>query len=499
MARIRLLILLPLLMLYGCRSGGSYRTDDISDQHHASPLVQPAVSVSADLVAEAQPASAIQQTSLESLQPSKLNATGNSDQSSVGSLSLHASIETALARNPDLVALRRTEQVGVAAVGVAETYPFNPFVQVQATPYQHLSGQGSGSLYHYVLMMQRIQLARQQQYREDASYSSLNGIRWNIHQAELQVVSLTTQLYFTLLYQRGLLEIAEVSQKNNEQLLQTLMKRFEAGAAAAANVATVRIDTRSTRRQLQLANANYQTALRDFRRQLGMQPDSTYDISGDLQLITWRMPNGGSLESALPEMTLDIDAEPVLDKAWVKSWAASRPDVLAAHANIDVARANLHLATADRVPDLQLGPYYQHDPDGRTRLGFRAEMNIPIVNSGKPLEMQRAAELGQQTAVWRQLQLRAELEAQAAFEKYELAYRTLDKDLAEDAFELPQELKSLERQFTEGEIDIVRIIQARNSILQNQRAYLDLLNEIAQSAALLIGATGMPVDFLIGE
>ncbi len=97
------------------------------------------------------------------------------------------------------------------------------------------------------------------------------------------------------------------------------------------------------------------------------------------------------------------------------------------------------------------------------------------------------------------MQRRAELEAQAAFERYELAYRTLDRDLAADAFELPQELQNLERQFTEGEVDVVRVIQARNSILQNQQAYLDLLNELAQSAALLVGATGMPVELLLGH
>ena len=47
-------------------------------------------------------------------------------------LSVRAAIETGLAQNPDLIALRQTEGVGVAAVGVAQTYPFNPWIQVQA-------------------------------------------------------------------------------------------------------------------------------------------------------------------------------------------------------------------------------------------------------------------------------------------------------------------------------------------------------------------------------
>jgi outer membrane protein TolC len=39
----------------------------------------------------------------------------------------------------------------------------------------------------------------------------------------------------------------------------------------------------------------------------------------------------------------------------------------------------------------------------------------------------------------------------------------------------------------------VRVVQARTSLLQNQRARLDLLNEVAQSAAALTGTTGIPI------
>lgn len=134
-----------------------------------------------------------------------------------------------------------------------------------------------------------------------------------------------------------------------------------------------------------------------------------------------------------------------------------------------------------------------------TFLGFRAEMNLPIVNSGKPLENQRAAEYGQQATIWQQTLVRAELEAQAAFDRYQLAYHALAQESADLIEAMPAELESLERQFRAGEVDVVRVIQARTSILQNQRARLDLLNELAQSAALLVGATGMPIEMLIAE
>ena len=124
-------------------------------------------------------------------------------------------------------------------------------------------------------------------------------------------------------------------------------------------------------------------------------------------------------------------------------------------------------------------------------------MNLPVIDTGVPMQMQRSAELNQQSITWQQLDIRAGLEGLAAFERYKQAFLTLKQDPVKDVFQLPVELESLERQFREGEVDVVRAIQARTSILQNQRSHLDLINEVAQSAATLVGTTGVPVEQLI--
>lgn len=497
MARFRKCLSLLLLACCGCKAGGSSRSDVASTYPPSARADASVAQTPSSGNSPSHTETEIQQVSAEIANPEELPSPHPEHGGVTEPLPLFDAISLALTQNPDLVALRQTERVGVAAYGVASTYPFNPFVQAQATPYQDLPGEGPGTTAHYVLVMQRIQLAHQQQYREDAARSSLSGIRWNILQAELQTVSLTAQLYFTLLYQRGLLEVAQASQENNQQLLDVLTKRFEGGDASAADVATVRVDARSTQQQLRLAEANYQSARRDLLRQLGMPSDSPSDFAGDLRTLHWRLPTEDFCKPSRDDLAFKSKRSTTQGETWITSWAASRPDVLSARANISVARANLRLASANRVPDVQLGPYYQRNPDGMTHLGFRTEMNLPIIDTGRPLETQRGAELGQQTTIWRQTLLRAELEAQAAFERYELAYRALAVEFADDSAELPQELQSLERQFREGEVDVVRVIQARTSILQNQRARLDLLNELAQSAALLVGATGMSLESLV--
>ena len=389
-------------------------------------------------------------------------------------LTTRQAIETSLAQNPDLVALRQTEGVSAAALGVAETYPFNPWVQVQATPYQNARVGGPGTTAHYVLVMQQIQLAHQQQFREEAAGAALNGVRWNLLQAELLNIVQTQRLYFAAVYQQGLRDLARVIAENNAQLLTILERQLAAGAATAADVAMVRMDARSTRRQMQLAEANLQTALLDLRRHLGLSSDAEIVLDDEASRWEWAATT----------------------KEHLTALSATRPDVLAAHADMDAARANTNLACAARTPDLQIGPYYAANEGGTNFLGFRAQMDLPVINNGMPLVRQREAELNQRAMTWQQLQLRAGLEAQAAADRYERARQLWTEPNERDAADLPIELQRLEEHFKAGEVDVLRVLQARTSLIQNRRADLDVLNELLQAATAVTASTGMPLESL---
>src|SRR5262249_9051601 len=156
--------------------------------------------------------------------------------------------------------LRQNEGVSSAALGVAQTYPFNPWVQVRATPLQQNTEGGSGSMFHYVLLQQQLQLAHQQRFREEMAASQLNQVRWTIHNFELLNVAQTARLYFTALYQRGLLELARASADLNQELLRISEQQKAGGVITAVDLEIVRIDASSTKQQAQLAEANYQTA-----------------------------------------------------------------------------------------------------------------------------------------------------------------------------------------------------------------------------------------------
>jgi len=491
-----LLTALAAALAVGCASGPQVRGDRPDAQGHeasaaaASPTVAPVVfeepaPVPGEhaLAGRATQPEAIPSPPQELIQPL--------------TLSLFDAVEMALEQNPDLIALRTAEGASEGMLDVAQTYPFNPWVQIQVTPGQKSADPmiNDKPVNHYVLLMQQLQLAHQRQHRTDAAAATLNSVRWNFVQAKLASAAQTQRLYFTALYQRGIAELARANADLNTQLLSISRKQFEAGTLAGADVAILKLDNASARRQAALAEANYQTALLDLKRQLGMPAGTPLALSGRLTDWKWQAITS---ETPLWSQFLCVEMPVTADRMWLaRSLASGRPDVWAANADVDAARANLELARANRVPDLQIGPYYQRNNDPVLFWGFRAQMDIPVLNTGMPMVRQRLAELTQRSTIWEQLLNRATLEASAALDRYDRALALASDTETAIGEDVPAELQKLEEQFRAGEVDLVRVVTARTSYFQARRAALDTLNELAQASANLVGATGLPPEAIL--
>jgi outer membrane protein TolC len=174
-----------------------------------------------------------------------------------------------------------------------------------------------------------------------------------------------------------------------------------------------------------------------------------------------------------------------------------RPDVLAAQAGVRVSDANLRLARAAVVPDVQAGPIYETADDGTKYLGLRLQMNLPLFDTGLPLARQRRAELNLQHLTYEQLKIRATLEAQAALNQYEYVRDQLGKATPRGADALTSELREITRLFEAGQADVLAVLTTQANLLQERRVYLDLLNQMAQAAAAVIQATGLPPDRVV--
>jgi cobalt-zinc-cadmium efflux system outer membrane protein len=410
-------------------------------------------------------------------------------------LSLPAAIETGLARNPDLVSLRETEGVSRGMLGVAATYPFNPVFQTRILPGgRHPDGSPTSTL-HYFLLWQTFELAHQRRFREQNAAAALENTRWTIQQAELQNVALTEQLYFAALYQRGLWDVARRIAQVSQEALEVTERRKQAGRASVADLALAQIDARSQGQQARLAEIAYRNALLALRRQLNLPEEAPLDLQGDLTEYVWLPVSAAELCNLVGPCS--VFTEGAGPEAVAAQLASGRPDVVAARANLEAANANLRLARALRVPNLTIGPFYEHDTEAVISYGLQAQMEIPVINSGKPLVRQREAEVRQRLTALQQLEAKATVEARTALDRYERARLLCERTRAESGQQMPGELAKLEEEYKKGEIDVVRISQARSSMFQLRRTYLDSLNELAQAAAAVTAAAGLPPAALV--
>ncbi|MFN0020696.1 MAG: TolC family protein [Pirellulaceae bacterium] len=490
MRRLRFATLIVLATLAGCQSLAEPRAGDakspVSQASYFDPAPEPPSLLAAPPDVEELPEA--ESKSLEPKQGNQLTLPLGAGES----LSLRDAAAITLGQNPDLIATRQAEGVSQGALGVAETYPFNPWVQVQVAPSPQRRDGSTGTTAHYILLIQTLQLAHQRQHREAAAQSVLNGTRWNIVQAELQAVAQTERLYFMALYRQGLRDVLRENAALSREVLTISEKQLAAGALSKSDVAIARLDEAASRQRAELGEANYQTALLDLRRQLNLPMEHSLELRGSLADLQFSPTTSAAASTQIGNENLPVGMPQIAEQL-----AANRPDVLAAHSDFDASRANLNLAHANRVPDLQVGPFYQQTDNGTVHWGIRAQSDLPVLNTGMPLVRQRAAEVNQRQSVWQQLQARASLEAQAAIDRYERA-RRIAADAGISGKELPEELTKLEAQFKAGEIDLLRIVTARTSLLAARQAHLDILSELAQSAAALTAATGLPPEVIVG-
>ncbi|MEX2185170.1 MAG: TolC family protein [Pirellulales bacterium] len=394
-------------------------------------------------------------------------------------LTLDRAIELTLAGNPDLVTLQSAESVSRAKWNVAATYPFNPVLNYDVRPATRERTGETGSTLNTVAITQEIELAHQSRYRNWGGQAELTSTIWTIRHAEAVAIAQAERLFFTAVYQRQLRDVSRTSAELSSQMVDVLKRRFDAGQATTSDVALARIELAAQQRQADLANAAYASALADLSRHLGVSRDDGLEPDGELAVWEWQ-PLAGAVNDDRDDISIQAAA-----------LAARRPDVQSAAAAVDAAAAQLALARANRTPNLTIGPVYERDESGTTFYGVEGSLPIPIVDSGRALVGQRAAELRAAQVANEQLRRKAELEIQDALDRYQRALDSTKSLRLTTINDLAQQVAQVEDQFKAGQTDLLRVFAARASLLLASRAELDALSELTQAAALVTEVTGL--------
>src|SRR5438874_2273541 len=145
-------------------------------------------------------------------------------------LSIEASVQYALANNPQLAAIR--EQHGLAAAGVviAKTYPFNPIYQGIYQDAQGPSGSPVANPFvqqHQVTL--EVELFHQRAYRQQEAYAALSRTDWEIAAQELGFAVNAVRAFDAVLYRQRKLAVAQEFLRLNQQGADQVMQLMERG------------------------------------------------------------------------------------------------------------------------------------------------------------------------------------------------------------------------------------------------------------------------------
>ena len=143
------------------------------------------------------------------------------------------------------------------------------------------------------------------------------------------------------------------------------------------------------------------------------------------------------------------------------------------------------------MPTPVLGPQYVKDELGQEYFGFVLIAPLPIVNSGKPLLIQREADHRRAIAAMQQVEQRAAAQVKAAVAKWNGANR-LVKQTDGLTEKLRDQVGRMEALFDRNASDLTKLLQTRQRLIQLENAELDALWQATQAQADLLTALGTP-------
>ena len=275
--------------------------------------------------------------------------------------------------------------------------------------------------------------------------------------AQLDAVYLVKEIYYRALLAGEIVKASQARVDAAAALVEVTRAQFEAGKGIQASVARAMAELADAKRTRANANNDQVKLLLDLRRAMGVRLDSDITLTDALSMA----PPAGDLDADLGE------AERV------------RPELLAARARVDSAKAQTGAAKGDRKPQLYgtamadaFAPRVGSKNIGGT-IGLA--MSIPLRDSG-----QRAAEVRRMEAIARrsEAELR-ELELRVATE---VRQARLDVETATENYRAAQAVV----ESSQAAYDVVVLrVENQKSILVEQ---LDALATLTQARVNLVQA-----------
>ncbi len=380
--------------------------------------------------------------------------------SAPAALTLDEAIRQALERNRDLVVARREVDVTRGRLLQARRYPFNPELSVEGSGGQargreererRTIGGGRAGL------SQVIEVRGQRSLRIQGAEADLGRAEWALRDREREVIAGTTRAFVDLLNAQERLALARELLDLARGLKETADRLVEAGEVPELDALRATVELRRATNRVTQDEAAVATAARALALLVAAPPDVGIQATGPLLLP----PIPGTLGELLARASAD------------------RPDLRAAQAATDSARAALRLVGAERfIPTVTLSGSYGEDLefDARARTGILAlSVPLPLWNRRDGDVKAAEAEVARLEADRERLRAEVAKDVVTAYRQFAAATQIVEEYVQRILPGQEQAARLIREGYRQGEFRLTEALLAQRDLFEARSAYLEAI------------------------
>ena len=214
-------------------------------------------------------------------------------------LTLEQAITLALEKNPDLQTLRLEEE---SAKGQNEKARLllinNPTLEGNISKKDRPEEEGGGKFTNYGFKLsQEFEVAGQRGARIKVSEKELARVKLEIRDKERLLISDVKDAFTRALSLKKKSGLAREIVRLNEELLGYTKIKFQAGDVSGLDVNLSEVELSKAKKELLLAEREYREALLALQGLLGLSPDMSFAIEGDLPSEAPALPDKEALKT----------------------------------------------------------------------------------------------------------------------------------------------------------------------------------------------------------
>jgi len=368
-------------------------------------------------------------------------------------LTLEQAITLAREKNPELQTLRLEEESAKGRNEKARLLLINnPALEGNISKKDRPEAEGGGKYTNYGFKLsQEFEVAGQRGARINVSEKELAKVKLEIKNKERLLISEVKDAFTRALSLKKKSGLARENVRLNEELLGFTKIKFQAGDVSGLDVNLSEVELSKAKKELLLAEREYRESLLALQGLLGLSPDISFAIEGDLP----------SEAPVLP------------DKEALKALAFShRPDSKAAAFEMEQTEFALKLVKKEAFPNITLSGFYDRD-ERRDAVGMEISVPLPIFDRKQAEKKEASARAEGAKIKADALKKTIEREVDQAFNDITSAIEELSLFRKEILVKAAENLDLLNLGFKEGKIGFFEVRFAQKDTIEAQFAYIE--------------------------